>query len=121
MLVGLKGSGKTTTAAKLALHLRKQGGRPLMVAADPYRVAAGEQLKALGRQLGIPVYAGEEGQSLPDLCTASLGEAQAPGRDRPHRRHRRPHRQIDGEMMTEITQMSASLKPTGDDPRASTP
>ena len=111
MLVGLKGSGKTTTAAKLALHLRKQGGRPLMVAADPYRMAAGEQLKALGRQLGIPIYAGEEGQSLPDLCTASLGEAKRQGAtvlivDTAGRST------IDGELMTEVSQMSASLKPT---------
>jgi signal recognition particle subunit SRP54 len=59
MLIGLKGSGKTTTAAKLALHLRKGGSRPLLVAADPHRVAAGEQLQALGRQLNVPVYAGE--------------------------------------------------------------
>jgi signal recognition particle subunit SRP54 len=59
MLIGLKGSGKTTTAAKLALHLRKSGSRPLLVAADPHRVAAGEQLLALGRQLNVPVYAGE--------------------------------------------------------------
>jgi signal recognition particle subunit SRP54 len=56
MLIGLKGSGKTTTAAKLALHLRKSGSRPLLVAADPHRVAAGEQLQALGRQLNVPVY-----------------------------------------------------------------
>jgi signal recognition particle subunit SRP54 len=60
MVIGLKGSGKTTTAAKLALHLRKSGSRPLLVAADPHRVAAGEQLQALGRQLNVPVYA-EEG------------------------------------------------------------
>ena len=60
MLIGLKGSGKTTTVAKLALHLRKSGSRPLLVAADPHRVAAGEQLQALGRQLNVPVYA-EEG------------------------------------------------------------
>ncbi len=59
MLAGLKGSGKTTTAAKLALHLRKQGQKPLMVGADPYRVAAGEQLQALGRQLNIPVVVGD--------------------------------------------------------------
>src|SRR3546814_9528051 len=45
MLIGLKGSGKTTTAAKLALHLRKQGSKPMLVAADPYRMAAGEQLR----------------------------------------------------------------------------
>jgi signal recognition particle subunit SRP54 len=56
MLIGLKGSGKTTTAAKLALHLRKGGARPLLVAADPHRVAASEQLQSLGRQLDIPVY-----------------------------------------------------------------
>jgi signal recognition particle subunit SRP54 len=59
MLFGLKGAGKTTTAAKLALHLRKGGSRPLLVAADPHRVAAGEQLQALGRQLNVPVYAGD--------------------------------------------------------------
>src|SRR5512141_1071823 len=111
MLVGLKGSGKTTTAAKLALHLRKHGGRPPRVAADPYRVAAGEQLRALGRQLGIPIYAGDEGQSLPDLCKASLGEAKRQGAtvlivDTAGRST------IDGEMMTEVSQMSSSLKPT---------
>ncbi len=59
MLVGLQGSGKTTTVAKLALHLRKQGQIPLMVAADTYRPAAVNQLVALGRQLSIPVH--EEG------------------------------------------------------------
>ncbi|MBN1121991.1 MAG: signal recognition particle protein [Anaerolineae bacterium] len=59
MLVGLQGSGKTTTAAKLALHLRKQGQIPLMVAADTYRPAAVDQLVALGKQLNIPVH--EEG------------------------------------------------------------
>ena len=111
MLVGLKGSGKTTTAAKLALHLRKSGGRPLMVAADPYRVAGSEQPRALGRQLGIPIYAGDEGQSLPDLCSASLGEAKRQGAtvlivDTAGRST------IDGEMMTEVSQMSSSLKPT---------
>src|SRR2546427_5128484 len=59
LLLGLKGSGKTTFSAKLALHLRKQGGRPLLVAADPYRVAAAEQLQTLGRQLGVPVFSGD--------------------------------------------------------------
>ena len=56
MMVGLQGSGKTTTAAKLGLHLRKQGGRPVMVAADVYRPAAVDQLVSLGKQLSIPVY-----------------------------------------------------------------
>ena len=57
MLVGLQGAGKTTMAAKLALHLRKQGRRPLLVAADVYRPAAIDQLQTLGKQLDIPVYA----------------------------------------------------------------
>lgn len=59
MLVGLQGSGKTTATAKLALHLRKQGRRPLMAACDVYRPAAIDQLEALGRELDIPVYRGE--------------------------------------------------------------
>lgn len=79
ILVGLKGSGKTTTAAKLALHLRKQGAAPLLVAADPHRVAAGEQLLALGRQLRIPVF-GQNGFSrLRDLAQAALAEARQIG------------------------------------------
>src|SRR5574341_834365 len=56
MFVGLQGSGKTTTAAKLALFLRRQNHRPLLVAADIYRPAAVDQLEALGRQLDIPVH-----------------------------------------------------------------
>ncbi len=63
MLVGLQGSGKTTTTAKLAYHLRKQGRKPLLVAADVYRPAAIEQLRVLGRQLDIPVSAPEAGQT----------------------------------------------------------
>ncbi len=59
LLLGLKGSGKTTFAAKLGLHLRKQGGKPLLVAADPYRVAASQQLQTLGRQFSVPVFAGD--------------------------------------------------------------
>ncbi|MGB3713381.1 MAG: signal recognition particle protein [Candidatus Promineifilaceae bacterium] len=56
MLVGLQGSGKTTTAAKLSVRLRKEGRRPLLVAADVYRPAAIDQLETLGRQIEIPVY-----------------------------------------------------------------
>jgi signal recognition particle subunit SRP54 len=110
MLVGLKGSGKTTTAAKLALHLRKGGARPILIAADPYRMAAGEQLKSLGKQLGMPVFEGEEGQKLTDLCAASLKEAQRQGAtvvivDTAGRST------IDADLMTEITQMRAALNP----------
>lgn len=75
MLVGLKGSGKTTTTAKLALHLRRNGESPLMIAADPERVAAVEQLQALGKQLGIPVVA-VSGNTRPEqACKAGLEEA----------------------------------------------
>ena len=75
MLVGLKGSGKTTTTAKLALHLRREGQRPLMVAADPERVAAVEQLQSLGKQLNLPVVA-DVGRGKPELvCKKGLQEA----------------------------------------------
>src|SRR3990170_1265091 len=79
MMVGLKGAGKTTTTAKLALHLRHQGEKPLMVAADPERVAAVEQLIALGKQLSISVFA-PGGKSRPaDVCKAALKEAKSSG------------------------------------------
>jgi signal recognition particle subunit SRP54 len=72
MLVGLQGSGKTTTAAKLANYLRKQGQRPMMVAADMYRPAAVNQLKTLGKQLNIPVYSEPMGADPVDICVRSL-------------------------------------------------
>ena len=79
MLVGLKGSGKTTTAAKLALHLRRGGDRPLLVAADPQRVAAAEQLEALGKQLDIPVYSEDGGARPLQICEHALKEARQQG------------------------------------------
>jgi signal recognition particle subunit SRP54 len=75
MLVGLQGSGKTTTAAKLANYLRKQGQRPIMVAADMYRPAAVRQLQTLGKQLSIPVYAEPMGADPVNICVNSLGYA----------------------------------------------
>ncbi len=79
MLVGLQGAGKTTMAAKLALLLRKQGRRPLLVAADVYRPAAIDQLETLGRQLDIPVY-GEGSDANPVKVAAnSVKEATRTG------------------------------------------
>ena len=78
MLVGLQGSGKTTTAAKLALMLRKQGQRPLLVAADPYRPAAVTQIQTLGRQLDIPVYH-EPNRKPPDLAQEAIRHADRSG------------------------------------------
>jgi signal recognition particle subunit SRP54 len=78
MLVGLQGSGKTTSAAKLALMLRKQGQRPLLVAADPYRPAAVTQLQTLGRQLDIPVFH-QPNRKPPDLAKDALDHAERMG------------------------------------------
>ncbi len=75
MLVGLQGSGKTTTAAKLANYLKKQGQRPLLVAADMYRPAAVNQLKTLGKQIGVPVYSEPTGANPVDICVHSIDNA----------------------------------------------
>ncbi len=75
MLVGLQGAGKTTMAAKLALHLRRQGRRPLLVAADVYRPAAVDQLQTLGRQLDIPVYSEGTSGKPPDIAANGVREA----------------------------------------------
>jgi signal recognition particle subunit SRP54 len=75
MLVGLQGSGKTTTAAKLALHLRKQGQRPLLVAADTRRPAAIQQLQTLGKQLDISVFAEDVSVAPPQICADAVKHA----------------------------------------------
>jgi signal recognition particle subunit SRP54 len=110
MLVGLQGSGKTTSCAKLALHLRKRGDKPLLVAADVYRPAAVEQLQSLGRQLDIPVYS--EGTDVPptEICRHALAEARRIGAtvmivDTAGRLH------IDEAMMAEVVALRDLLKP----------
>jgi signal recognition particle subunit SRP54 len=75
MLVGLQGSGKTTTAAKLALHLRRNGQTPLLVAADTYRPAAVDQLVALGKQLDIPVHDEGVDHQPPDIAQNGVDQA----------------------------------------------
>lgn len=65
MLVGLQGAGKTTTAGKLAVYLRKQGKHPMLVAADVYRPAAIKQLQVVGAQIDVPVFAKEEAGANP--------------------------------------------------------
>ncbi len=81
-MVGLQGSGKTTSSAKLARHLVRQGRRPLLVAADPYRPAAIDQLMALGRSLDIPVHAAPPGTPVVDIARGGVAEADAPGATR---------------------------------------
>src|SRR5881628_139227 len=109
VLAGLQGSGKTTTAAKLANMLRKQGRRPLLVAADVHRPAAIDQLMTLGRQLGVPVRAVDPGRVAGDVAMLASG-APADGQDTvivdtAGRLH------IDEAMMTEIAEVVAAAKP----------
>jgi len=75
MLLGLQGSGKTTSAAKLALATRREGHRPLLVAADIYRPAAAQQLERLGRDNQIPVAMPDGKRSPPELCKRGVEEA----------------------------------------------
>jgi signal recognition particle subunit SRP54 len=79
MLVGLQGSGKTTMAAKLALHLRNKGEHPLLVAADIYRPAAINQLQTLGRQLDMAVHAEPEGTPPATICANAVRRARREG------------------------------------------
>jgi len=81
LLVGLQGSGKTTTAAKLARHLHKQGRRPMLVAADPYRPAAADQLETLGKSLDIPVYRAPAGTGVLDIASGGFAAARKQVRD----------------------------------------
>jgi len=80
MMVGLQGSGKTTTAAKLARFLTKQGRNPMLVAADIYRPAAVEQLRKLGSDLDIPVFT-DGGASPPEICAEAMDAATEMGCD----------------------------------------
>lgn len=75
MLVGLQGAGKTTSAGKLALSLRKQGKKPLLVAADVQRPAAIDQLETLGKQLSIPVFADRESKDPVRIAKEAMEEA----------------------------------------------
>jgi signal recognition particle subunit SRP54 len=80
-MVGLQGSGKTTSTAKLARHVIKQGRRPLLVAADPYRPAAADQLETLGRQLDVPVYRAPAGTKVVDIAKGGVEAAKRQVRD----------------------------------------
>lgn len=81
MLVGLHGSGKTTTASKIALHFKKEGRRPLLVALDLQRPAAIEQLVTLGSQTGVPVFHSKEIKDPVALSAESIKRARLDGRD----------------------------------------
>jgi signal recognition particle subunit SRP54 len=110
MLVGLQGSGKTTTAAKLALQLRKGGHRPLLVAADTYRPAAITQLEVLGKQLDIPVHSEGAKVAPPIICTNALRRARESAYDVVIL-DTAGRLQINDEMMAELEQVKARTNP----------
>ncbi len=110
MLVGLQGSGKTTTAAKLAHRLKKEGRHPLFVAADIYRPAAREQLEILGRQIDVPVIATREVDPV-RLALEGVETAGKTGKnlvivDTAGRL------QVDGELMAELREIKKAVSPT---------
>jgi signal recognition particle subunit SRP54 len=111
MLVGLQGSGKTTTAGKLAQHLRGRGRSPYLVPADIYRPAAIEQLKKLGAQLDVPVYPGDSQMKPEAICRDALSRAGSVGADvlildTAGRLH------IDDELMSELERIKEQTNPT---------
>jgi len=81
MLVGLQGSGKTTMAAKLAVHLRGRGQVPLLVAADVYRPAAIAQLETLGKQISVPVHTEPNPIAPPEICANAIKRARREGQN----------------------------------------
>lgn len=110
MLVGLQGSGKTTTAAKLSVHLRREGRQPFLIAADTYRPAAVDQLVTLGKQVGVDVY--EEGVNAapPDIVQRGMKAAKDKGAavvivDTAGRL------QIDDTLMNELEQIKGRTQP----------
>ncbi len=112
MMCGLQGAGKRTTCGKLARMLKEQGRKPMLVAADLQRPAAIEQLKVVGQQVGVPVYAEEPGKSNPvQVCHNALSKARAEGNvdlvilDTAGRLH------IDDELMTELQEIDRRCQP----------
>jgi len=110
MLVGLQGSGKTTTCAKLARHLKKQGRNPLLAACDIYRPAAIKQLQVLGESLDIPVFTMGDKTDPADIAKAARAAAEKQGHDlllidTAGRLH------IDEDLMAELERMKAQCRP----------
>ena len=110
LMVGLQGSGKTTSSAKLARFFKKQGRRPMMVACDIYRPAAIKQLQVLGEQVGVPVFTLGDNASPVDILKSAYAEAERQAldlliADTAGRLH------IDDAMMEELISISDTVKP----------
>ena len=109
-MYGLQGSGKTTTAGKIANLLRKQGKKPLLVACDVYRPAAIKQLQVVGASLNIPVFANETSKDVVHIAKQAMNVAISKLNDviildTAGRLH------IDEELMTELKNVKANVKP----------
>jgi signal recognition particle subunit SRP54 len=111
LLVGLQGSGKTTSAAKLARHLVKQGRRPLLVAADPYRPAAADQLETLGKSLDVPVHRAPTGTTVLAIAKGGLDAARKLVRDVVIL-DTAGRLTVDVPLMEEIAGLTAAIKPS---------
>ncbi|MFO7802107.1 MAG: signal recognition particle protein [Desulfovermiculus sp.] len=110
MLAGLQGSGKTTTAAKLALHLKNQGHSPFMVPADVYRPAAIDQLHTLAQEIQVPAYASRSDMDPVGICQRAIDQARQQGcdvvlLDTAGRLH------IDEQLMEELSKIKDSCRP----------
>ncbi len=110
MMVGLQGSGKTTTSGKLANLLRKQGKNPLLVACDVYRPAAIQQLQVVGKQLNIPVFANENSKDVVHIAKQAMSTAMSKLNDiiildTAGRLH------IDEALMDELKNLKSNIKP----------
>src|SRR5215218_10177707 len=110
MMVGLQGSGKTTTAAKLARKLKAEGRQVRLVAADVYRPAAIDQLETIGQQLDIPVYANRTTNDVVRIAKEGIEEARR-GRDRLVIVDTAGRLQIDAEMMAELKRLKEAVRP----------
>jgi len=110
MLVGLQGSGKTTSCGKLALHLQKRKRRPFLVPADVYRPAAIEQLKVLGARIGVPVFDSDPSADPVEICRQAVRQADLSGLDTvlldtAGRLH------VDEELMEELRRIREAVEP----------
>jgi signal recognition particle subunit SRP54 len=110
LAVGLQGTGKTTTCAKLARLQKSQGYSPLLVAADVRRPAAVDQLRTLGKQIGVPVIAGEGGADALSVCRDAMKEARQVGRD-PVIIDTAGRLHVDDSLMLELVGLKEAMKP----------
>jgi signal recognition particle subunit SRP54 len=110
MMVGLQGSGKTTTAAKLARKLKAEGRATRLIAADVYRPAAIDQLETLGAQLQVPVYAERDTKDVVRIAKQGIDQAKR-ARDRVVIVDTAGRSQIDDEMMAELTRLKDAIRP----------